>query len=148
VAFDLAKFQNARFQPREERVLLPELSAFFGKDEEPVFVVRGLTGEEIARAEELAAGRQDLAKVLEGLASRAGGEKANAIKELMGLADGVPGTLAKRLEQVAAGLVEPKMDMADVVRLAANFPVQFYQLSNNVLALSGKGADVVVKKKG
>ena len=147
MAFDVKAFNKAKFQPREERVLLPELAAFFGEKEEPAFVVRGLTGEEIARAEEMAEGRKDLAKVLEGLASRQGGEKAEAIKELMGLADGVPGTLAKRLEQVAVGLVNPKLDMAGVVKFAANFPVQFYMVSNTILALSGKGADVIVKKK-
>lgn len=141
---DIQKFLNAALAPREQAVPVPELAAWFAPDEPAVWVVRGLTAAELARANEAAQGGLDNLRAM--VAALAGeGDKALAIRRAMGLsADDVPGDVSRRIEMLSAGSVAPALgaDNRDVaVKLAESFPTVFYQLTNTVINLTGQGAE-------
>jgi hypothetical protein len=57
-----------------------------------------------------------------------------------------PGEIAKRLEMLAMASVEPAISLQVAVKLAENFPVEFYQLTNEITELTGMGFDLVKPK--
>lgn len=142
--FDLEAFRKARFSTREDTITLPELEkAGFG---DGVLRLRGLTAEDIARANEAA----DRSKVLVGLVDKlAGGpkEKVAAILEGIGFGENVPVTLAKRIQHVLMGVIEPELTQEDVVRFADAYPIEFNQVAQKILELTGLGKVAEVKRK-
>ena len=152
--FDLNKFNSSSFSPREEAVPVPDLAAFFtgepeqdenGKPKPPVWKVRGLTGEELARVNEAKERNRNRLAVAEGLAG-SDDEVAKAIQELIGHNDKVPDDLAKRLEMLVLGSVEPQCSQQLAVKLSQAFPVEFYLLTGRITQLTGQGS-VVGKPK-
>lgn len=141
--FDLKAFRNAQFKPREAELEFSALADFGGK-----FVVRGLTATEIARADEAAQKGKLLSDIVEKLAGAAGKQKAAALLEGVGISDDVPALLAKRLEHVVYGVVEPKLEHADVALLANAFPIEFSTIANKILELTGQGQIADVKRRG
>ncbi len=87
---DLQKFLAAALAPRQETVAVPELAAWFAPDAPAVWVLRGLSAAELARANEAANGGLDKVRAM--VAALAGdGDKAGAIRAVMGLsAEDVP----------------------------------------------------------
>lgn len=154
--FDLAAFRKAKFQEREEDVPLSGLTAagFGGYDGEGdnakpvpvVFRVRGLTAEELAKAEQEADNSKLLAKVAERLAGN-DTEKVAAMMDGLGLNDKTPAALAKKLAHVQMAVVEPELKLQDVVRIADAYPTDFMELSNHIYNLTGKGKVAQVKRK-
>lgn len=141
---DLKAFQNAEFVPRETEVTLDALKeAGFG---DGVVKVRGLTAHELATAEESASKGKLLSDLVEKLAG-AGKEKVGALMDGIGFHQDVPASLAKRLEHVRLATVEPQMELADVVKLAEAFPVEFSIMANKIMELTGKGQQAQVKRK-
>lgn len=144
--FDLDKFRSAEFTPREAEIKFSALSSQgFG---DGVFKVRGLTAEEIAKADESATTGKLLSDVVEKLAGSAGKEKAAALLEGVGISKNVPELLKKRLEHVCLGSVEPKLELADAVKLGEAFPIEFSQIANKILELTGQGQIADVKRRG
>lgn len=141
---DLQKFLGAALVPRQHTQPVPELAAWFAPDAEPVWVVRGLTAAEMARANESANGGLDKVHAL--VAALAGeGNKATAIRDALGLSnEAVPEDISRRIEMLAMGSVAPLLgtDNRDVaVKLAETFPNTFYQLTNKIINLTGQGAE-------
>lgn len=136
--FDIAKFTAAKFSPRTEAIPVPGLGAFFPEGEAPAVTVRGLTGPELGRCKEAAARNRDVAALLEGLL---GGERAEKVQALREMVHGpeVPDDVAQRMEMLALGSVEPRLDHAAAVKIAECFPIEFYQLTNTILRLTGQG---------
>lgn len=141
--FDVKSFKKANFTPREEEIHFSSLEQFGGS-----FIVRGLTALEIAKCDESAQKGKLVSDLVEKLASSSGKEKAAALLEGIGISDNVPELLAKRYEHVVAGCVNPKLDLSDVVSLAEAFPIEFSQLANKILELTGKGQVADVKPRG
>lgn len=141
--FDVKSFQKASFTPREEEIEFSSLKQFGGS-----FVVRGLTAFEIAQCDESAQKGKLVSDLIQKLAGASGKEKAAALLEGVGISDDVPELLAKRYAHVVAGCVEPKLELSDVVRLADAFPIEFSQLANKILELTGKGQIADVKRRG
>lgn len=141
--FDLSAFRKAEFKPREAEIEFSALADFGGK-----FKVRGLTALEIAQADEAAQKGKLLSDLVEKLASSSGKQKAAALLEGVGVSDDVPALLSKRYEHVCMGLVEPKMELADVVKLGDTFPIEFSTLANKILELTGQGQVADVKPLG
>lgn len=137
--FDVQRFTSARWEPRTERVPVPDLAEWFGEDEEAVFVVRGLSGPELGRCTEAVTRNRDRAALAEGLLSADDGERIQALRETLGVGTAVPDDIAKRLEMLELGSVEPKMDHGSVVKFCEAFPVEFYQLTTIILRLTGRG---------
>ena len=139
MAFDSKKFLKTKFSPRTEEVSVPDLQAFFREGERAVWTVRGLTGQELGRANEAAERNRNIAAILEGLASETAKEKAEAVKELLGIGGAAPQDIAKRLEQLTIGSVDPPCTPDLAVRLCEAFPIEFFQLTNKIMELTGRG---------
>jgi hypothetical protein len=123
---------------------VPDLAPFFSEGTEPVWIVRGLTGEEIARCNESNARHATIAATVQALANSAAAkaDTVEAMQSLLGFGTDVPEDLAKRFDHLTYGSVEPVIDRALAVKLFASFPIVAYQLSNKILELTGLGPDV------
>jgi hypothetical protein len=139
MAFDSKRFLKTKFTARTEDVPVPDLAAFFPDDAKPVWKVRGLTGQELGRANEAAERNKNVAAILEGLASGAGKEQTEAVKELLGVGGSTPQDIAKRLEILSIGSVDPQCAPDLAVRLCEAYPVEFYQITNRINFLTGQG---------
>lgn len=142
MAFDLQKFQQAAFTAREATVDVPALQPFFAEGEEPRWTVRGLTGAELASANEAKDKNRNLLALTEALVSGGETEKSAAIKGILGLSEQVPDDIARRLAMLVSGSVEPKIDHETAIKLAEAFPVAFYALTNRILELTGAGSEL------
>ena len=137
--FDAKKFLKTKFIPRTEEVPVPDLQAFFPDGAKAVWKVRGLTGHELGRANEAAERNKNIAAILEGLVSGAAKEQTEAVKELLGVGGSTPQDIAKRLEHLTTGSVDPPCTSDLAVRLCETFPVEFFQLTNRIVQLTGQG---------
>ena len=139
MAFDLKKFQKAKFEPRTETVKVASLASFFG-DDDPVFTVRGLTGEELAKVNAAQSKAKSLNALVEALAGQDQHEKVKAIRDGMGLSENdIPEDLARRIEMMIHGCVDPALDAQAAAKVFRVAPVDGYAISNTITALSGKG---------
>ena len=143
---DLTKFMAANFAQREAIIDVPELKDFFDKDEKPTWTVRAMTAAELGRAKETASeGMSSLRSLISAL-SGSDADKASAIREAAGLSDeAVPQDVAQRIEFLVSASVSPQIkgEQRDIaVRLAEHFPTTFYQLTNKILELTGKGSEL------
>jgi len=125
--FDIKRFEKVKFDDRTEAVSVPDLKEWFGEGEAPEIIVRGLTGPEIARANE------------EAISSADASEKIEAVKAAFGLDDRVPDEIARRVEQLKIGSVSPKFDQMQAVKFFEVFPVEAYMVTNTINRLTGKG---------
>lgn len=139
MGFDLDKFEKARFEPRTERVPVPALASYFADGEDASFLVRGLSANELHVAFEAQKRNAHIGSIVEALA--ASGDVVQEIRKALGLAGKeTPGEVAKRLEMIVAGSVEPKLSLAQAVKLAQAFPVEFMQITNRITELTGQGS--------
>lgn len=135
--FDAEAFQAADLQHRTADVLVPALASFFGADA-PVWRVRGLTASELNLASDAARRRSNIDAVVQSIAANA--VQVDAARKVFGLSKDTPGEIAKRLEMLVAGSVEPKIDLPVAVRLAEKFPGDFISLTEQIAELTGQGA--------
>lgn len=139
MAFDTNAFMQAKFQVRTAELNLPSLQVFFGESE-PVWVVRGMNSNEMARSMEAVSRQKTIDSVIQALGSNKA--KIDELRTALGLGDDVPGEIAKRLSQLEQCSVSPKIDLPIAVKLAETFPVEFYQLTNRIVELTGMGMDL------
>lgn len=139
--FNANKFEATAFSPRIGEIKVPALSTFFGEGEDPVWKVRGVTGEEFAKANEAVDRSKNLSALVSVLERSTGlEEKTEAIREALGLGDKVTGDLAKRMELFVAGSVDPEATIGLAVKMAGSFPVEFWLITNEITKLTGLGA--------
>lgn len=142
--FDADKFASAAFKRREEDVPVKDLAAWFKGAKEgdtPVWRVRGLTGEELARVNEAQARNRNKNAVIDALNSDKSEKMTDAIKELIGTGNSVPDDLARRIEMLTIGSVAPECTHQVAVKLAEAFPVEFYELTTKITQLTGLGSE-------
>jgi hypothetical protein len=139
MSFDAQKFLSTSFVPRTEEVKMPELGAFFQEGEAPIFLVQGLTGEELALVHEAAEKNKNVAAILEGIISPAARDKVDAIRKAIGITESVPNEIAKRLEIIIKGCVSPRLDLETAVKICKCFPIDFYVITNTINKLTGSG---------
>jgi hypothetical protein len=137
--FDAKKFNKTKFTHRTEDVPVPDLKEFFPEGEPAVWKVRGLTGQELGRANEAADRNKSIAAILAGLTSGAEKEITEAVKDLVGVGGQTPADISKRLEHLCLGSVEPVCTHELAVRLCETFPVEFFQITNAIVRLTGQG---------
>jgi hypothetical protein len=140
MAFNLDQFEKARLEPRTERVLVQGLAPFFAEGEEAAFVVRGLSSSELHVAMEAGKRQATIEAVVSAIANKT--EQVAAIRKAIGLSKDTPGEIAKRLEMLVAGAVEPKLSLPQAVKIAESFPIEFMQLTNAITVLTGKGFEM------
>lgn len=144
MGFDVAAFNKAKMEHATAEVHVPNLEQFFG-DDEPIWVVRGMTHTELCRMRET----KESDKLLNtAIAAVAGSEddKAKFIKEILGDTDGIHESTRRSIEQLVMCSVSPKIDRPGAVRLSQFYPAEFQSLGDKIFALSQDGP-VVAKKK-
>ena len=139
MAFESGRFMAEKFEPRTIAVPVPELKQWFDKGENPTWTVRGLTGIEIARANEVAAKRSISTAILEGLLTMKATEVKEAVSRLVGRGDDIPEDLAKKVEHLVMASVDPICDEDLALRINKAYPTVFLTLSQNIIILSGQG---------
>lgn len=139
MSFDMEKFKNTNFTPREAGIEVPALSGFFPEGEKPVWRVRGLTADEVARCNEAASKNKTVEAIAEALATGGKQDQVEAIRKVLGVSTSVHSEIAKRMEQLVLGSIDPVVSLDMVVKLATILPVEFYQLTNEILKLTGLG---------
>jgi len=142
--FDADKFASAAFKRREEDVPVKDLAAWFKGTKEgevPVWRVRGLTGEELARVNEASARNRNKNAVIDALNSDKSEKVTDAIRELIGTGSSVPDDLARRIELLTMGSVAPECSHQVAVKLAEAYPVEFYELTTKITTLTGMGSE-------
>lgn len=139
MGFDAKKFSKTKFQHRTEEIPVPDLAEFFPEGEAPVWKVRGLTGQELGMANEAADRNKEIVGIISGLTSRSDKEITEAVKQLIGVAGNTPTDIAKRIEHLRMGSVDPVCTQELAVRLCETFPIEFYQISNAIVRLTGQG---------
>jgi hypothetical protein len=139
MGFDVEGFQAASFSFREKDIPVPALKKFFGKDEKPVFKIRGLTGEEMFRVRAAVSRAQNIEELVNQIAAGNIKEKVAAAVEAMGLGDGLPDDFVMRLNILKLGSVDPDLDFEDCKKVADKFPTMFSKLTDEIQVLTGKG---------
>lgn len=146
--FDTRGFMATSFQPRTADIKVEQLEDFFDEGEEPSFKIRGLTAHELAKANEAEAKAKNLKAMVGALESMTKEEQLKTFKDSIGLSDDTPADLAKRLELFCLGVVEPEGLQIDVaVRVATVAPIEFYQITTEILRLTGQGQEAEKKQK-
>ena len=77
--------------------------------------------------------------MLEALLSKNSNDKIEAMRKSLGISADVPEEIARRLEMLTIGSVEPKLTLDIAVKLSETFPIEFYQLTTKISELTGKG---------
>lgn len=140
MSFDTKKFLKEKYVHRVEEVAVPDMAAFFSEGEKAVWKVRGLTGQELGRANEAVEKNRNVAAILEGIMSATGKEKTEAVKSMIGVAAGqTPADVVKRIEHLVIGSVDPACTQEMAVKVCEVWPVVFFDLTNTILKLSGAG---------
>ena len=140
MSFNTQQFAAAKYTARTTAVAAPALAQFFADDATPQFIVRGLTAAELGKANEEAANNRNMAAIAAGLVAAEDGEKTAAIRELVGLGDDVPDDIVKRHSLLTLASVDPQLDHSTVVLIAQRHPIEFYELTNKILELTGQGS--------
>ena len=135
--FDVKKFTSADLHRRTAEVKCPELKDYFGPDQEPVFKIRGLTGEEFYQVREAVQRRKDIKAIASRLLSGSGEDVANALQQLYGE---IPDEYARRVEVIIYGCQEPTLDRPTVIKLFNHFAATMHSMADEILRLTGEGS--------
>jgi hypothetical protein len=143
MSFDPDRFEQAKFEPRTELVHVPGLSDFFD-DDDCLWEVRCLNSNELHRALGADKTQKALAEILASIADHA--ENAKSAGKVLGIYGDTPGEVAKRLEMLTAGSVNPEVTLPIAVKLAENYPIEFLELTNAITKLTGMGFESAKQK--
>ena len=146
MSFNRESFMSSRFEPRTAgvRIKKSDLQGFFEGEEEPVWTVRGLTGEELGKALEASSNLEKVQEAVSTLMSNNSQEIADSVKTLFNKER--PEDIVKRLEFLVMGSVDPECDLQMAVKVCKNFPVEFFDLTNKIRNLTGLGHSIAKKK--
>lgn len=144
MTFKSNDFSRAKLEQRTSTVKVAELKDWFEDGADPLFKVRGLTGEEFYRVREATARRVDLQAIATRILSGEGQAMAEAIEEFYGA---VPDELARRVEILLFGCVEPQLDRSMALKLFQNFPSTAHTIAEEILRATGEGS-IVGESKG
>lgn len=139
MAFNSKKFMKTEFQPRTQKVPVPDMADWFDQDTPAEFTVRGLTGNELAITHEAVDKHRNIAGLISGLLSGQSQEKIEAIRTSLGVTEDVPGEIARRLEMITTACIDPHLDMDVAVKIAQVYPIEFYEITNTITKLTGQG---------
>ena len=138
--FDQTKFNEAKFIPRTEIIVIPELADFFAEGASPEFEVRGLTAAEYAKADAAKDRDKDITTLFSALRMNNKAEAVREARAALGIGDETPGDLSKRVEMLVLGTLRPdKLLRQTAVLFAERFPIDFYNITNKITILTGRG---------
>lgn len=143
--FNTQKFGSTNFERRTGVVNVDALAEFFEDGEEPEITVKGLTHQEVAQCADGIKSDVNLEALLKAAAGHTPSMK-EAVGELLNKTTNTPVDTKKRILHLVVGAVKPEIDEMTAVKLAETFPIEFTQLTNKILELTGLG-QVAVKKR-
>lgn len=136
--FDTRAFEKASFTTRTATVKVPALAAFF-KDGEPAeFTVRGLTGNEMMQCTDAAKKRANVELVVDALQLTS--EHKKDFEKLLGNVSDLSAEIVRRLEMLTINFPDIKLPIW--IKVCDAFPVVFFDLTQNILELTGQGKAV------
>lgn len=135
------QFEAAKFEARTETMTIPALAEFFSDGAAPEFVVRGLSASELQRSIEAGTRQNAIETVVKAISSQK--DQVETIRKALGLASDTPGEIAKRMEMLVQGCVRPTLTHAVVAKLAEVCPIEFYDITNKIVNLTGQGGSRV-----
>jgi len=149
MAFDLDALKKAEIEARTSEVRAEALQGFFEEREEPIFRVRGLYGREMALVREAMDRHANMQDVVNALSTADQGtqDRIEAIREALGVSTTLPNELVRRIETMKYGTVDPEIDEEGAKRIAKGWPIAFFNITEEILRLTGQGAQEV-KKNG
>jgi hypothetical protein len=147
MGFDVEGFSSAKATARTMDVPVADLRDWFGPEDAAVWRVRGLTANELVRADAAKESMKREGALVDALAAGSRGDIVRNLQAMLGRGDDVEPDMARRVEILRAGSLEPECTTQLAVRLAEHFPVVFFQLSNAILTLTGQGSDVEKKPR-
>lgn len=140
MGFDSKKFRRAKWQPRTGVVAVPLLAGFFDEGEAAQITVRGLTLDELARSRESINKTEVVGKLAGALANNKGAEAGEAIAEAMGLpSESVADDTAVKMGMMQLGILEPAMELPDIVTLCEVAPIEAGMVVAEIMRLTGLG---------
>ncbi len=107
--FNINKYSKGEFHPREEEVLVPRLNSFFPEGERPIFIVRGMTADEVARSNKAVANSKTINSLITAVSSQNSKEKTKAFKDMVGFGDDIAEDTCRKIEVIMIGLVNPSL---------------------------------------
>lgn len=146
MGFNAQKYTGADFHPRTDVVHVFQLKDFFDDGEVPEWKVRGLTANELAIAKDAQDKIRNASALTEVLLTGTKSEKVRELQQSLGYSDDVHSDIARRMEMLTMGSVTPECSLELAVILAKNHPETFYSLTNQILILTGQGAEQASKK--
>lgn len=145
--FNKKEFMKTEMKPRMGEVPVPDLKIFFADGEKPVWKVRNLTGHELGIINEAAARNESISAIIDGIVSTSDKDKVEAIKAALGLGNSTPQDVARRIEMLMVGSVEPTVNRELAVKLCTHHPIEFWQITQKITELTGKGSEIKKKQK-
>lgn len=141
--FDSKKFLKTKFRHRTADVPVPDMREFFPDGEAPVWTVRGLTGQELGRANEYVDSktRDKVLGLIKALAGGSQKEVEESAGKFLGAAGGAPEDIAKRIQHLVMGSVNPACSHDLAVKICEVFPIEFFEITNRIFQLTGQGQD-------
>lgn len=139
MGFNTKQFMQQKFEPRTQVVSVPGLAPFFPENEKPEFIIRGISGPELAEVHEAINVNKGIDQILEKIVSEKISDKVKAIRESIGMSDKVPGETVRRLEMLVRGSVKPTITLDVAVKICKTYPIDFYDLTNKITQLTGLG---------
>jgi len=145
MSFKAKEFKKTKFAYRTEAVPLPDLKDWF--DGPPEWVVKGLSGNELAHCKEMAQrNRKTIKAILETLVKEQSEDVVEAVKCLTGTDGSVPMDIALRAELLVAGSVDPVCDIVLALKLNMTHPIEFQYLTKRIESLTGMGYEPGISK--
>lgn len=137
MAFKIDEFMRAKLAPRQVEVKVPELKGWFEEDTEPVFLVRGLTGEEFYNVRNAVAKRRNMEAIAKGILSGEGDAMQKAVKDFFG---DLPEEQVRHMVILGTACVEPELDQEKAKKLLKYFPLSAFTIAEAVLKATGEGS--------
>ena len=145
--FDSKMFMAQAYSVREKAIPVPDLAAYFEDGKEAAWVVRGLTGNELAKCNEAYENNKQIAAAVDALASGNAKEVIEHLKEAMGMGDDVPRDVTRRMMMLEIASVKPEITLEVAVKMNDKHPIEFFQITNEIALLTGAGS-ILGKPKG
>lgn len=140
--FDFDKFDAAQITFPTKKIPVPELKEFFPEGQEPVWIIKALTGHELAIVNESVEMVTRTKAVIDAISEGSNESIKRGIKTLINR-DGeiTPEDLARRHRMLEFGTVSECPEHL-CVKLAHAKPTIFYRLTNEIIRMTGDGASL------
>ena len=143
MAFDYQAFDAAQITFPTKKIPVPGLKSFFKEDEDPVWEIKSLTGSQLAIVNDAVETVKKTRVIIEALASGSNVALKKGMEIFLNKndADTDPEDLVRRHKMLELASI-PSCPEHICVRLAMAKPTIFYRLTNEIIKMTGDGADL------